>query len=203
MATSATAPAGRTTLAVATGPADVPGWVRRWCRRSGRPVSAAPGPGDQSAAVTGGAALLVTRGRTEQPTSPVVVAAVRDLPADRPVLAAAAEAAGYLGGTVLAVHAVPLSFGERSVGLGEAVRHGLRLLDEAVDTLTRRGIPVEVRLVRRWPHEVVGEDLGEDLGAGLLVLGSARRDPLRPFGPVARSALSHAPCPVLVVPRPL
>ncbi len=185
-------------VAVAAGLEGVPGWVRRWGRRAGHPVSAAPGPGDQAAAVSGGAALLVTRGHPEQPAPPVVVAAVRDLPADGPVLAAAADAAGHLGGTVLAVHAVPLSFGERSVGLGDAVQRGLRLLDEAAAVLGRTGVAAEVRLVRRWPHEVVGEDIG----GGLLVLGTAHRDPRQPFGPVARSALCHAPCPVLIVPQP-
>ncbi|MBW0116287.1 universal stress protein [Pseudonocardia abyssalis] len=187
-------------LTVTSGPAGVPAWVRRWCRRCGVPLRGAPEPGRQAAALAGGGALLVARGHQEQPTRPVVVAAVRDLPADGPVLAAAAEAAGHLDGSVLAVHAVPLSFGERSVGLGEAVRHGLRLLDESADVLGRTGIPVEVRLVRRWPHEIVGAEVGADLGAGLLVLGCARRDPLQPFGPVVRSALCHAPCPVLVVP---
>lgn len=190
-------------LVVATGPAGVPAWVRRWCRRADRPLRAEPRTGDQAAALAGGAALLLTRGSTETPAPATVVAAVRELPADAPVLAAAADVARHLGATVLAVHAVPLSFGERSVGLADAVDRGRRTLDAAADMLKPTGVPARVALVRRWPHEIVGEEAGADL----LVVGSARQgrstrpDPLVPFGPVTRSAAQHAPCPVLVVPR--
>lgn len=179
-----------------TDPSGAPGWVQRWCRSSGVPLRSAPVPGDRAAAPAGGVALLVTRGDLQHPAR-CVAAALRDLPTDGPVLAVAAEAAAFLGGAVLVLHAVPLSFGERSVGLDRAVRNGRRLLDEAAGVLGRTGVPAEVRLVRRWPHEAVGEDLDADL----LVLGSAHRDPVRPFGPVTRSALCHAPCPVLVVPE--
>ena len=197
--TAVTGPA----LVVATGPAGVPAWVRRWCRRADRSLRAEPGAGEQAAALADGAALLLTRGSTGVPTPATVVAAVRELPADAPVLAAAADAARHLGGTVLAVHAVPLSFGERSVGLADAVERGRDTLDAAADLLGPTGVPAQVVLVRRWPHEIVGEEAG----AGLLVVGGtvhddgARHDPLVPFGPVTRSAAQHAPCPVLVVPR--
>ncbi|MCX6463228.1 MAG: universal stress protein [Pseudonocardiales bacterium] len=190
-------------LVVATGPAGVPAWVRRWCRRADRPLRTEPRTGDQAAALADGAALLLTRGSTETSAPATVVAAVRELPADAPVLAAAADVARHLGATVLAVHAVPLSFGERSVGLADAVDRGRRTLDAAAGMLKPTGVPARVALVRRWPHEIVGEEAGADL----LVVGSARRgrgtrpDPLVPFGPVTRSAAQHAPCPVLVVPR--
>jgi len=67
-----------------------------------------------------------------------------------------------------------------------------RLLgDEAPD------VSVVTRLVRAHRHELVGEELD----TGLLVVGCPRRDRDDGLGLVARSALHHATCPVLVVPR--
>ena len=56
---------------------------------------------------------------------------------------------------------------------------------------------VETRLVRVHPHELVGENLDTDL----LVIGGPRRRIPDDLGLVARTALHHATCPVLIVPR--
>ena len=60
-------------------------------------------------------------------------------------------------------------------------------------------MPTEVALVRSWPHEIVGELLDADL----LVLGGPRTGSNGRIGLVATSALRHAPCAVLLAPRPM
>jgi nucleotide-binding universal stress UspA family protein len=52
--------------------------------------------------------------------------------------------------------------------------------------------------VRAWPHEIVGELLDADL----LVLGGPRAGTAGRVGLVAGSAVRHAPCAVLLAPRP-
>jgi hypothetical protein len=129
-----------------------------------------------------------------------VVAAVRDLPTDAAVLAEATAAAAGLDAAVVPVHAVPLSFGERSVGLPDALARGHELLETAVAQVAAAapGLTVLPRLLRVRPHELVGEGLDADL----LVLGGPRpRIPAR-VGLVGASAVQHAPCPVLLAARP-
>ena len=101
----------------------------------------------------------------------------------------------------MVVHGVPVSYGERSVGLDGAVARGHRLLEAARRRLEDEvpGAPVVTRLERAHPHEIVTEE-----AAGLLVVGGpAAEAPYGPhrFGPVTSSAVHHAPCAVLVVPR--
>ena len=60
-------------------------------------------------------------------------------------------------------------------------------------------MPTEVALIRAWPHEIVGELLDADL----LVLGGPRSESNGQIGLVAASALRHAPCAVLLAPRPM
>jgi nucleotide-binding universal stress UspA family protein len=92
-----------------------------------------------------------------------------------------------------------VSFAERSIGLAAALEHARRLLDAAARRLATESPDVRVmtRLCRAHPHELVGEDLD----TGLLVVGGPRRGGVDDLGLVARSALHHATCPVLVVPR--
>jgi nucleotide-binding universal stress UspA family protein len=204
------APPDRSALVVVADGPDVPDWVVQWCHRSGRAVRlepAADSPEDRirDVAAMAGRSVLVRRAGPAQPQAhprrrPKVVAAVRDLDADRTVLDEAAEAAAQLGAGLLIAHTVPLSFGERSVGLDDALDRGRRLLAAAADrvTATHPGRTVTTRLLRLRPHELVGEELDADL----LVLGGPRqRIPAR-VGLVACSALQHAPCPVLLTPRP-
>jgi nucleotide-binding universal stress UspA family protein len=125
---------------------------------------------------------------------------LRSLPDDACVLVDALDAAAHLNGLLVVLHGVPLSFGERSIGRAEAVDRGRDLLDDAralvegADT----GVAVEVALVRAWPHEIVGELLDADL----LVLGGPRVGSSGRVGLVAGSAVRHAPCAVLLAPRP-
>jgi nucleotide-binding universal stress UspA family protein len=191
--------------------ADVPQQVRDWCRATGRelctPGPRTGGPGRRPtplhrlggvAALFADPVLVVRPGCTRAPILEVT-AALHGLPDDAPVLAAAVDAARHLGGRLVLVHGLPVSFAERSVGLGTALRDARGTLDAArrlVDDA--RDVEVVTRLVRVHPHELVGEDLD----TGLLVLGGPRRDVVDDGpGLVARSALNHATCPLLIVPR--
>jgi hypothetical protein len=192
-------------VVMANGP-DVPEWVARACRRSGRQVRIEPAPGNPEdrlltvAALAGRSVLVVGPPADGRAGTGRVVAAVRDLPSDVAVLTEAAMAAAALDAVVVPVHCVPLSFGERSVGLPDALAHGHEVLDAAVAHLAAEvpGLTVLPRLLRVRPHELVGEGLDADV----LVLGGPRhRIPTR-VGLVGCSAVQHAPCPVLLASRP-
>jgi nucleotide-binding universal stress UspA family protein len=116
------------------------------------------------------------------------------------VLVEGLDAATHLNGTLTVLHGVPLSFGERTVGRAEAVRNGEDLLERARAFLegADTDVAVEVALVQAWPHEIVGELLDADL----LALGGPRTGSGGRVGLVAASALGHAPCAVLLAPRP-
>jgi nucleotide-binding universal stress UspA family protein len=130
------------------------------------------------------------------------------MPDDGAVVADAVECADAVGAALTFVHAVPCSFGERSVDLAGAVARGQHLLDTAAcaaEALSA-GLSPTTQLLRVRPHELVGEALDADL----LVIGGPRtvrrtdhRGSVQPggLGLVAHSALHHAPCPVLVTPR--
>jgi hypothetical protein len=195
-----------TMVVVAQGP-DLPSWVVRTCEHSGRGVRIEPVPGPVEdriglVASLAGRSVLVASHHDVRPRTGTarVVAAVRDLPSDATVLAEAAAAAVALDAVIVALHGVPLSFGERSVGLTEALARGHRVLDAAAERLGADvpGVTVLPRLLRARPHELVGEELDADL----LVLGGPRpRIPAR-VGLVGCSAVQHAPCPVLLAARP-
>jgi nucleotide-binding universal stress UspA family protein len=146
-----------------------------------------------------GELVLVVRPSPDNPGVPRVVAAVRNLPDDGPVAVAAVEWATALDARILVVHAVPRSFAERSVGLEAAVEHGRRTLTEAATMVARIApdIPVDTHLMRVHAHEAVGECLDADL----LIVGGPRLRVPAELGLVSRSALYHAPCPILFVPR--
>jgi nucleotide-binding universal stress UspA family protein len=181
-----------------------PDWVQQWTHRAGWDVQWHPatGPlGAGAAARMDGRVLLLRAPEQHAATRtrpPRVVAALQGLPDDGPVVADAAACAARAGVALTLVHAVPRSFAERSVGLEGALAAGQRLLDAATDhvTVLERHVPVTCELLRMHPYELVGEALD----AHLLVVGGRRPD--RPdLGLVAHSALHHAPCPVLIVPR--
>ena len=107
------------------------------------------------------------------------------------------------------VHAVPCSFGERSVDLAGALARGQHLLDTAAcaaEALSA-GLSPTTQLLRVRPHELVGEALDADLlvvgGPRTAHRGADHRGSVQPGGLslVAHSALHHAPCPVLLTPR--
>jgi nucleotide-binding universal stress UspA family protein len=195
---------------------EVPDWVLSWCSRTAREVRRRPVPGRPGAAesadrvsaiadIAAGAArsgiavLALPAAPQVRGAPPRVIAAVRQLPDDAQTLADAAMSAGHLGADLVVAHGLPASFGERSVGLDAAVRDAARLLDAAVDAAatSQPGLHVQGWLARVRPHELVGEQLDADL----LVLGGPRADRYGQLGLVARSALFHAPCPVLLTPR--
>jgi nucleotide-binding universal stress UspA family protein len=198
-------------LVVVSGSPNLPAWIREWSDRAGTdvrvrtvPVGAPghrPALSDVVAAITASPADRVLVVPPEPPDRPVrdVTAALHDLPDDAPVLAAAADTARHLGGTLVLTHGLPISFAERSVGLRTALDHGHHLLDDAAQQLDddAPGVRVVTRLVRAHAHELVGEDLD----TGLLVIGGPRRHVPDALGLVARTALHHAVCPVLIVPR--
>jgi hypothetical protein len=201
-------------LVVLTGCQDpaVPLWVAGWCQRSGRLARVCHVPGTTSGdplaanslahAVVGlaGSMILVSRAMPTAVDSPRVVAAsLRELPGDDGVLDAAAHAAADLGAVLVLMHAVPISFGERSVGLDVAVECGRQLLNMAAQRITAElpGLPIAVRLVRLHAHELVGARLDVDL----VVIGGPRIGLPPQLGLVALSAVDLAPCPVLLVPR--
>jgi nucleotide-binding universal stress UspA family protein len=193
-------------LVVMTHEPDLPEWVARVCRRAGRQVRIEPAPGSPEdrlltvAALAGRSVLVMGPPGDDRTPKGRVVAAIHDLPTDAAVLTEAALAAAVLDAAVVPVLCVPLSFGERSVGLTDALARGHDVLDTAVAQLATDApeLTVVPRLLRMHPHELVGEGLDADL----LVLGGPRhRIPAR-VGLVGGSAVQHAPCPVLLAPRP-
>jgi nucleotide-binding universal stress UspA family protein len=175
----------------------VPGWVRRWAAGSDRAVQALP---DGAPALASDAGTIVLPGAGTEPVArPRVVAVLRDLVDDLPVLAESADVAAHLDGSLRVLHGVPLSFGERSVGIDEALRRGRLLLAAARTWLEVSGctVPVSTELVRAWPHELVDEHLAADL----LTVGGPRRESGARIGLVTSSAIHHAPCPVLLAAR--
>jgi hypothetical protein len=94
---------------------------------------------------------------------------------------------------------VPLSVGERTIGLRSALEHGQRLLGTAADRLATEipGLKVAPQLLRAHAHELVGD--------GLEPICASSADPAVPaprrLDLVVRTALQHAACPILLVPR--
>ena len=70
---------------------------------------------------------------------PRIAVALRRLPDDAAVLADAFDAAVHLDGSLTLIHGVPLSFGERSVGLSDALLRGEEVLLEARALLETAG----------------------------------------------------------------
>ncbi|GAA4542127.1 universal stress protein [Pseudonocardia xishanensis] len=193
LAPSPTRAGPRPLVVVATAGAPVPGWVRDWA--DGEPDVVPAGPALVVSAAARGADGPLLLLRSPAPEAPrTVVVAVQEQAADAPVVEAAVALSEACGARLRIVHAVPRSFGARSVGLGEAVQRGRRLVGGAAAGVGGSAVG---ELVRAWPHEV----LDETLDADLLVVGGARPAQPTELGPTTRSALLHAPCPVLVVPR--
>jgi nucleotide-binding universal stress UspA family protein len=151
----------------------VPVWVRLWCDRSLRSVAAHPADAVAAASAAGDSVLIP---RTNPPAArrPRIAVALRELPDDAFVLDDALDAATHLHG-----------------------RLTWAAWRAAVVRRTHR-TAVDVRLIRAWPHEIVGELLDADL----LVVGGLRTGSIGRVGLVAASAIGYAPCAVLLTPRP-
>jgi nucleotide-binding universal stress UspA family protein len=200
---------------------DAPTWAQTWARLWGWQLRWYTGIGPAAAAAAAAPGLRALLLRPDTPASvphaeerrPHVVAALQDLPDDAAVIKDAVRCAAGCGAALTFVHAVPRSFGQRSVDLDKAVAHGIRLLDTAVRQATAQAVRLHAELIpstqllRVRPHELVGEELDADL----LVVGgprtehgaTERRGSVQPggLGLVTHSALHHAPCPVLLTPR--
>jgi nucleotide-binding universal stress UspA family protein len=190
---------------------ETPDWLEEWCQDTGRGLEVRPVPESEGGAppfasglareVTGliGHTVWISHNtRDSRPSS--VAAAIRELPGDAHVLAEAAAVSAYLGATLIILHAVPISFAERNVGLDAAVSRGRSLLESAAASATAHlpdGCVTISRLVRAHPHELVGETLDADL----LVIGGPRGRRDAASGLVRDTALHHAPCPLLLAPR--
>ncbi|MBL8928396.1 MAG: universal stress protein, partial [Pseudonocardia sp.] len=164
----------------------MPDWVQSWARLWGWQLRwyTEMGPGAAAAAAAPGLRALLLRPDT--PTSaphagerrPNVVAALQDLPDDAAVVKDAVRCAAGCGAALIFVHAVPRSFGERSVDLDKALAHGVRLLEAAVRQATTQAgrlhaeLVSSTQLLRVRPHELVGEELDADL----LVIGGPRTE---------------------------
>lgn len=214
MATGSTAAGIRSTVVV-IGPSEstVPDWVRPWCAWTQREMVLLPteptparGPGEElwadatsevASLARRSAAVLVNRPAPPATAQRRVVAAVKDMPSDAGVLDDAVSCAEAVGGCLAIVHAVPLSFAERSVGLPMAVAHGHEVLEAAEAACAGCGVPVSSRLLRSHPHEIVIEEAEADV----LVVGYTRAGLAPGLGNVALSAIHHAACPVLVSSR--
>jgi hypothetical protein len=192
-------------------------WARPWCRAAGYeltqrspspptaldggPIAVGHGRFTSEVAELNGAgdSVLVHRYPAYLPRGENTVAALHDLPEDEAVLLHAAACASALARPLLLVHAVPVSFAERSVGLAAAVAHGRKVLDAGLAVVAGKEPEVNVttRLLRARPQEIVATGLS----IALLVIGGARAGTRNPLGLVALSALHHASCPVLLVAR--
>src|SRR5215207_3757126 len=82
-------------------------------------------------------------------------------------------------------------------------REGLRLLDAQVEEIEAAGSSVAQTHLRVGKPDAEIVALGEELGAGLIVVGSRGRGGVRRAltGSVCDSVVRHAHCPVLVVRR--
>ena len=85
--------------------------------------------------------------------------------------------------------------------LEEAMQQAQEFLDKQVDKVKQEGVSVaEAHLVRGRPdREVV--HLSEDMGAGLIIMGSRGLGGVRRalMGSVSDSVVRHAHCPVMIV----
>ena len=85
--------------------------------------------------------------------------------------------------------------------LEEAMEQAQHFLDQQVDKVKKEGVSVaEAHLVRGRPdREVV--HLSEEIGAGLIIMGSRGLGGIRRalMGSVSDSVVRHAHCPVMIV----
>jgi nucleotide-binding universal stress UspA family protein len=141
---------------------------------------------------------------------PTKVLVATDGSADAVIAARRAAALASASGSELhVVHVIPVSdayhlTGEEDVGgpslYEEDGRRARRLLDEQVREIEASGAKVKESYLRTGEPDAEIISLGEEIGAGMIVVGSRGLSPLRhPIGSVSSSIASHAHCPVLVV----
>ena len=129
-----------------------------------------------------------------------VVAALRSLPDDAFVLIDALDAARHLGGTLAVLHGVPVSFGERSVGRDEAL--AVAAISSSRPAASSVTPEPRCRSRSRWygrgpTRSSASSSMPTCWFSAVPGQGRAGR-----IGLVAGSAVRHAPCAVLLAPRP-
>jgi nucleotide-binding universal stress UspA family protein len=139
-------------------------------------------------------------------TAPILVGFDPDS-ADRAPVHFAIAAARVTGAPLVvgAVHADPSAVGQLVHGHveGELLNDADQPLDHIRRELADEGVEAECRALPGWSTSRALHEEAERLGAGLLVVGSARQGlvgRLRP-GSTATRLLHGAPCPVAVVPH--
>jgi nucleotide-binding universal stress UspA family protein len=116
----------------------------------------------------------------------------------------AADLAKSTGSELHVVHVGelrPTFLAQTEVEPAQLEREAQQLLDEAVRRVEGAGSPVEEAHLRlgRADEEIV--DLADDMGAGLIVVGSRGHGRIRRalMGSVSESVVRHAHCPVTIV----
>jgi nucleotide-binding universal stress UspA family protein len=116
----------------------------------------------------------------------------------------AADLAKSTGSELHVVHVGelrPTFLAQTEVEPAQLEREAQQLLDEAVRRVEGAGSPVEEAHLRlgRADEEIV--DLADDMGAGLIVMGSRGHGRIRRalMGSVSESVVRHAHCPVTIV----
>jgi nucleotide-binding universal stress UspA family protein len=148
---------------------------------------------------------------TSMASQPLVVVGVDGSPGSLAALAVALDEARRRGATLRIVTAwhIPnyvsgfappgLAIGEIHSDMAEAAH---KTLAEALGELpTHLGVPVETCVVEGYPADAL---IAASRRAELLVVGRRGRNRFSELvlGSTSRSCVEHAPCPVLVVPRP-
>lgn len=122
----------------------------------------------------------------------------------------AVELAHASGSELHLVHVVPVTQPYHMVGTRdfegpslyeEDTERAQKLLDEQVKQIEAAGGKVAEAHLRKGEPDSEVIALGEEIGAGLILVGSRGLNPLKrlPIGSVSSSIVTHAHCPVLVV----
>jgi nucleotide-binding universal stress UspA family protein len=120
----------------------------------------------------------------------------------------AAEMAGAFGSELHVVHVVPVAQPYHLFGADvdspslyeEDVQRAQQMLEGQVRRIEESGGKVEGAYLREGEPDAEVISLGEEIGAGMIVVGSRGHGRLRhPIGSVSSSIAAHAHCPVLVV----
>jgi nucleotide-binding universal stress UspA family protein len=153
--------------------------------------------------------VLVVRGGEAAPDAPIVAGADGSVPSRAAVLVAFAEARAR-GCELIAALTLPPAHSwpdPASVVDGDLRRNHTDLLQSSLDGIVDEYPDVKVRREVRHGRSAahVLATLADDLGAGLIVVGSRGVGGFRGLlmGGTCRALVDHAPCPLTVVPPPV
>jgi nucleotide-binding universal stress UspA family protein len=141
-----------------------------------------------------------------------ILIAVETLELNDDLLTAGGQLARDLSAEIVLLHVAPASpdfvgYEPGPISVRESVacrlREEHRRLQEAEQSLRKQGLTCQALMIEGVPAEkIVAETVR--IGADLIIVGSHRHGRLHRLiaGSVTADVLRHAPCPVLVVPRP-